>query len=448
MALFVLHSWHPCDVKQQRRRPRVTISSLIFSPLIKLKQSTMAFQRSLSHLRKYSFRFPRTLTSIRGYATTDSRNQGFVEKKLFTPGPLNTHMDTRAEMQHDYGSRDKDFINCIEYIRKSLVNFAELPPEKFTCIPMQGAGTMGVESVIGTTVPRGGKILVCTNGAYGDRIGVIAKTLGIDAVIHKDIETESTNVEKVEEILMNDKSITNVAMVHCETTTGIFNPINQIGPLVRKHAPNAAFFVDAMSSFAAVPIDFEKSGIDYLVSSANKCTEGVPGFSFIIANIEKLLSCEGSARSLSLDAVAQYKGFNANGQFRFTPPTHVLMAFRKAIQLQQAEGGVEARSQRYQQNRKIIKDGMREMGFKELLKESDQGYIITSFYYPNHPNFDFEEFYERLSSKGQVIYPGKVSQANCFRIGNIGQLYPDDMKTLLSCVEEVCNELKIPLPLN
>ncbi|CAB4033657.1 2-aminoethylphosphonate--pyruvate transaminase [Paramuricea clavata] len=350
-------------------------------------------------------------------------------------------------MQKDYGSRDTEFVNCIEFIRTNLVSFAGLSHDKYTCIPMQGAGTMGVESVIGTTVPRDGKMLICTNGAYGDRIGEIAKALEINAIIHKDIETEATNVKKVEEILINDKSITNVAMVHCETTTGVFNPIEKIGQVIRQHAPNAAFFVDAMSSFAAVPIDFEKCGIDFLVSSANKCTEGVPGFSFILANVDKLLQCEGNARSLSLDALAQYKGFRANGQFRFTPPTHVLMAFRKAIEIQNEEGGVTGRSQRYQENRKILKAGMKEMGFKELLKDSDQGYIITSFYYPDHPNFDFEDFYTRLSEKGQVIYPGKVSQAACFRIGNIGQLYPEDMNVLLKCIKEVCSEMNIPLPL-
>lgn len=157
---------------------------------------------------------------------------------------------------------------------------------------------------------------------------------------------ESTNVKKVEEILISDKSITNVAMVHSETTTGIFNPIDKIGALVRKHAPNATFMVDAMSSFGGVPIDFEKCAIDFLVSSANKCIEGVPGFSFVIANKEKLLRCDGWARSVSLDALAQYKGLEANGQFRFTPPTHTLMAFQKAIQIQNEEGGVMARSQR------------------------------------------------------------------------------------------------------
>ena len=402
---------------------------------------------SSNYLKKNSLNLSRVASQRQGFATTSCRPQDVIEKNLFTPGPLNTHADTRAAMQQDFGSRDKEFIDCIKYIRTSLISFAGLSPDKFTCIPMQGAGTMGVESVIGTTVPRDGKMLICTNGAYGDRIGQIAKVLGINAVVHKDIETEATNVKKVEEVLKNDQSITNVAMVHCETTTGVFNPIEEVGQVVRQHAPNAAFFVDAMSSFAAVPIDFEKAGIDFLVSSANKCTEGVPGFSFILANIEKLLKCEGNARSLSLDALGQYKGFLDNGQFRFTPPTHVLMAFRKAIEIQKEEGGVEGRSKRYQENRKILKAGMNEMGFKELLKDSDQGYIITSFYYPDHPNFDFEAFYKRLSEKGQVIYPGKVSQAACFRIGNIGQLYPDDMIVLLKCIKEVCNEMNIPLPL-
>ncbi|XP_028396013.1 uncharacterized protein LOC114520017 [Dendronephthya gigantea] len=403
-----------------------------------LRQSTKCLRNSLN--------FQPAFQQWRWLSVTGARSQD-DGKNLFTPGPLNTHADTREAMQKDFGSRDKEFIECIEFIRTSLVAFAHLPDDKFTCIPMQGAGTMGVESTIGTTVPRDGKILICSNGAYGDRIGAISKVLGINSVIHKDIETEPTNLRKVEEILANDKAITNVAMVHCETTTGIFNPIEDVGQLVRKHAPNAAFFVDAMSSFAAVPINFEKAGIDFLVSSANKCTEGVPGFSFILANVEKLEKCEGNARSLSLDALAQYKGFRENGQFRFTPPTHVLMAFKRAIELQKEEGGVEGRSKRYQENRKILKSGMKEMGFRELLKESDQGYIITSFYYPDHPNFRFEDFYTRLSEKGQVIYPGKVSQASCFRIGNIGQLYADDMKVLLKCVRDVCSDMNIPLPL-
>jgi 2-aminoethylphosphonate-pyruvate transaminase len=240
-----------------------------------------------------------------------------------------------------------------------------------------------------------------------------------------------------------DEAITHLAVVHCETTTGLINPIKDIGLLAQKYSKR--YFVDAMSSFGAVPIDLADCAIDYLVSSANKCIEGVPGFGFVLARREALLATEGYARNLSLDLLSQWRGLNGDGQFRFTPPTHVLLAFQQALNELDEEGGVEGRAQRYRRNYQTLIAGMRELGFEEYLKPEDQGYIITSFRYPTHPNFTFKDFYERLNDRGFVIYPGKVSNAECFRIGNIGRLFEADMHDLLAAIKITLSDMEIYL---
>lgn len=234
-----------------------------------------------------------------------------------------------------------------------------------------------------------------------------------------------------------------MGVVHCETTSGIINPIAEIGALARRY--NKVYFVDAMSSFGAIPTDIAATQIDFLVSSANKCIEGVPGFSFAIARREQLLAAEGFARSLSLDLLAQWRGLEKNGQFRFTPPTHALLAFRQALHELAMEGGVNGRYQRYQQNHTLLVNGMRQLGFDEFLPPEKQGPIITSFYYPAHPSFAFERFYSLLNERDVVIYPGKVSQADCFRIGNIGRIFPADIHHLLAAIREVLEQMGIVL---
>ena len=231
--------------------------------------------------------------------------------------------------------------------------------------------------------------------------------------------------------------------MHCETTTGIINPIKEIGELVAKSG--AKYFVDAMSSFGAVPIDLADCDIDYLVSSANKCIEGVPGFSFVLCELSSLKETAGYARSVSFDLLDQYQGFEKNGQFRFTPPTRALVAFRQALAELELEGGVQARAKRYRRNYEVLIRGMREMGFKEYLKPEDQGHIITSFLYPDDARFSFEMFYESLSQKDFVIYPGKVSDADCFRIGNIGRVFEPDVRALLAAIRETMIEMGITL---
>ena len=357
------------------------------------------------------------------------------DKLLFTPGPLTTSQTVKQAMLRDLGSRDHEFIELIKKIRNSLLEIGEVKARGYEAVIMQGSGTFGIESVLSSVTPPDGKWLIIINGAYGRRIAQIANILKIDNFILEYPENNKPDLGKIEFALENDKSITHVAVIHCETTTGLINPIKEIGEIVKKH--NKRYFVDAMSSFGAIPVNLADYRIDYLVSSSNKCIEGVPGFSFILIRRDALLEIEGYSRSLSLDLLAQWKGLEKDGQFRFTPPTHTLLAFAQALQELKDEGGVAGRAARYKRNYEILVSGMKKMGFREYLKPEDQGYIITSFLYPEHPNFQFERFYKLLSEKGFVIYPGKVSNADCFRIGSIGRIFEADILALLEAIKEV-----------
>jgi 2-aminoethylphosphonate-pyruvate transaminase len=371
--------------------------------------------------------------------------EGWKDKILFTPGPLTTSRSVKQAMLKDLGSRDFAFIETIKELRNELLRLGQVEGEGYEAIPMQGSGTFGLESVLASAIPPNGKLLVVINGAYGKRIAQMAKVLKIDTSVLEYPEDQAPVVEEVAKAIDDDPAITHVEMVSCETTTGIFNPVEEVGQVCKDRGK--VYYVDAMSSFGAVPLDIAKANIDYLVSSANKCIESVPGFSFVIAKKETLLKTEGWARSMSLDLLAQWKGLEANGQFRFTPPTHTILAFRQALKELEEEGGVEGRSARYSKNYETLVAGMREMGFVEYLKPEVQGYIITSFRFPNHPNFDFNRFYELLNEKDQVIYPGKVSNADCFRIGNIGRIFEADVKTLLASIQTTMKEMNIELPL-
>jgi len=365
------------------------------------------------------------------------------EKPLFTPGPLTTSLSVKQAMLRDYGSRDESFINVVQEIRDGLLAIAGVRAGNYEAIPMQGSGTFAIESVFSSCVPRGGKVLIAVNGAYGKRMLRICEVLGIETVEVSVLEHATIQPDAINDALNANPDIDMVAVVHCETTTGIFNPIEAIGNVV--HAAGKRYYVDAMSSFGAVPIDVEACHIDYLVSSANKCIEGVPGFGFAIAQTEALNSTSGYARSLSLDLLAQWQGLEKNGQFRFTPPTHTLLAFHQALQELANEGGVKARAARYRNNYETTQTGMRELGFREYLDPADQGYIITSFRFPDHPNFSFDTFYNRLSEAGYLIYPGKVSDADCFRIGHIGRLFEADARALIRAIAQVLNTMNITL---
>lgn len=367
------------------------------------------------------------------------------DKLLFTPGPLTTSETVKAALVRDLGSRDTNFIQVVRDIRQNLLDLAGLQEnEDYTAILMQGSGTFGVESVISSVIPQeNGKLLVIINGAYGRRIAAMAKVLHIPIVELSYPENSLPDLAEIDTTLSQDTKITHIAAIHCETTTGLLNPIEAIGKIVAKH--NRIFFVDAMSSFGAIPLDMVDAQIHFLVSSANKCIEGLPGFSFAIVHKETLLQTKGYARSMSLDLLAQWQGLEKNGQFRFTPPVQIMLAFHQALLEIQAEGGVEGRGKRYAENNKIIIDGMKKLGLQPYLDAEIQSYIITTFYYPEHPNFDFEIFYQSLSDKGYVIYPGKLTQADCFRIGNIGRLDASHMQGLLEAIATTFEEMSIEL---
>ncbi|XP_013384389.2 uncharacterized protein LOC106154550 isoform X1 [Lingula anatina] len=385
------------------------------------------------------------LCAVRSLATT---NAASVDKKLFTPGPLGVSMTTKQAMLRDLGSRDTAFIDTVKKIRSKLLDVAGVPAQVFTSVPVQGSGTYAVEAVFHTALPTTGKALLLVNGAYGKRMKKICELAGLAHQTEIFSENMKVAPSAVEEILQNDPSFTLVAVVHCETSSGIINPVSEIGCIVKNHIPDASYFVDAMSSFGAIPLDLQASKVDYLVSSANKCLEGVPGFSFVIARLDHLLQCKGNSTSLSLDLYDQYDNLEKTHQFRFTPPTHSMLAFQQALLELEQEGGVLERGKRYQKNCQIIREGMKKFGFREFLDSSHKGYIITSFCFPKDPKFVFEEFYHRLNEKGLVIYPGKVLDSDCFRIGNIGHLFPDDMTHLLQCIKEVCQEMEMSFPIN
>ena len=357
------------------------------------------------------------------------------DKALFTPGPLTTSLSVKEAMLRDLGSRDRSFIEVVRRIRTALLDVAGTSQESgFEAIPIQGSGTYGIESVVGSVVPPGKKLLVVINGSYGERIATIAERLGIEVVSLRFAENVTPQIGELEAFLAEQPDVAVVAAVHCETTTGIMNPIEAMGKVVREHG--RTYFVDSMSAFGAVPMDIGGLGVDYLVSSANKCIEGVPGFSFAICRRDALTATEGYARSVSLDLLAQWQGLEASGQFRFTPPTHALLAFDQALTELSAEGGPEGRGRRYAANHAALVDGMRRLGFEEYLAPDVQGPIITSFLYPAHEAFAFDVFYDLLNDRDCVIYPGKVSRADCFRIGTIGRLDTDDVQRLLTAIEE------------
>lgn len=363
------------------------------------------------------------------------------QKTLFTPGPLTTSLTVKQAMLRDVGSRDNEFINMLADIRREILEVADIDDAEYETIIVQGSGTFAVEAILTTASPRHAQWLVIENGAYGARIVKILDRLKINRLVLKFPENETPDLEVISNTLEYNAAITHVAIIHHETTTGIVNPIEQVGKIVKHFGK--IFFVDAMSSFGALPIDFNKAEIDYLACCANKNFEGVPGFGFVVAKKDVLEQTEGYARSLVLDLYDQWKGFEKNGQFRFTPPTHSIMAFHQALLELKQEGGITARAARYRENYEILVAGMRKMGFVEYLDPKLQGYIIVSFYYPDHPKFQFDEFYKKLDDKGYLIYPGKLSEAKCFRIGTCGRLFQSDIGNLLNAIGETLQEMEV-----
>ncbi|MFH7525217.1 MULTISPECIES: 2-aminoethylphosphonate--pyruvate transaminase [unclassified Aeromonas] len=363
-----------------------------------------------------------------------------VDYLLLTPGPLSTTATVRAAMLQDSCTWDADYNQgVVEPIRRELVRLATGPEYQsdYSAVLLQGSGSYVVESVLGSAIGVDECLLIINNGAYGARMGEMARCLGLR---HHELDCgETTRPEPtaIEAMLVRHPEITHLAMVHCETTTGMLNPLEEVAALCQRRG--IRLIVDAMSSFGGIPIDMGRLGIEFLISSANKCIQGVPGFGFVIARRAALMACAGCARSVSLDLHAQWQTMEQQGgKWRFTSPTHTVLAFAQALRELDEEGGITARHRRYSENQRTLVAGMAALGFEPLLPEQWQSPIITAFYSPAHPDYRFADFYQRLKGQGFVIYPGKVSQADCFRIGNIGDVTPARVRCLLAAMASAC----------
>lgn len=357
-----------------------------------------------------------------------------MKYKLLTPGPLTTTDSVKEQMLFDHCTWDEDYKKITRDITDKLLNLAKVNKDNYVCTLMQGSGTFGVESVLSSSVGENDKLLILANGAYGERMADIAKHNRVNYVIYTEDYNKRHNINKIKDILKNDKAITHVSIVHSETTSGILNDIEEIGKTVKEY--NKIFIVDAMSSFGGIDIPVENYNIDFIISSANKCIQGVPGFSFIIAKKEEILKCKNKARSLSLDLYSQWETMNKDGKWRFTSPTHTVLAFNKALDELNEEGGVDKRYERYYNNNHLLIDKMKELGFDTYVDNKYQSPIITSFIYPKNANYTFEEMYDFIKQRGYAIYPGKIENINSFRIGNIGEIYKEDIIKLCAIIEE------------
>ena len=366
------------------------------------------------------------------------------EPYLLTPGPLTTSKATKEAMLRDWGSWDGAFNRITADVRQSLLGMAGVQDDSFACVPLQGSGSYSVEAALASAIPREGKCLVLMNGAYGQRATKTLEYLGRAFITLDKGDYLPPQPDEVDALLKANPDVTHVFLVHCETSSGILNPLREIADVVKAHGKS--LIIDAMSTFGAVPVIVKDIAFDVLVSSANKCIEGIPGFGFVIIRRSVLESAKGRANSLSLDLYEQCVYMERTGQWRFTPPTHSVVAFHKALEQHAAEGGVQGRLARYTRNRDVLVSGMRELGFKTLLEDRWLSPIITTFFCPEHPNFQFMRFYEELKTRQFIIYPGKLTQAESFRIGCIGQIDEYIVHQLLRAIADSLLAMGVDMP--
>lgn len=363
------------------------------------------------------------------------------EPYLLTPGPLTTSLAVKQAMLRDWGSWDSDFRAMTREMRDRLLDMLGDGADDFDCVPMQGSGSFAVESMLGSFIPKDGKALVLANGAYGLRSAETLRYLGRGVVLLDKGDYLPPRGAEVAQILADDPDITHVVAIHCETSSGILNPIAEISQAT--YGAGRKLLIDSMSAFGAIPLEVGQIRYEALVSSANKCIEGVPGFGFVIARKSELEAAKGNCHSLCLDAHAQWAHMNKSGQWRFTPPTHVVAAFLEALRAHQAEGGVAARGARYERNRDVMVAGMRDLGFETLLKDRWLSPIIVTFFNPADPNFVFDRFYQLMKGKGFIIYPGKLTVVDSFRIGCIGQMDEHVMRQVVQAAGDTLAEMGV-----
>lgn len=358
--------------------------------------------------------------------------------KLLTPGPLTTTDTVKQVMLFDHCTWDDDYKQITQSIRAQLLELAHVSAPDYTAVLMQGSGSFGVESVLTSVIGPDEKLLIAANGAYGLRMAEICRHAGIAFTLYEQDNDKRPDPAVVADHLAQDPAITHVSMVHGETTSGILNDVAAVGKVVK--AAGKIFIVDAMSTFGGVDVPAADWGIDFLISSANKCIQGVPGFSFILAKRAELEDSQGKARSLALDLYDQWKTMEVDGKWRFTSPTHVVLAFAQALKELKAEGGVPARYARYDENQRLLAENLSAMGFRPYLDSKVQGPIITTFHYPEGAKFTFRQMYDYIKERGYVLYPGKVMEAETFRVGNIGEIYPGDILKLSAILADFLKE--------
>jgi len=359
---------------------------------------------------------------------------------LLTPGPLTTSLPTKMAMLRDWGSWDAEFNTVTAHVRSKLTDIIHAR-ETHTCVPMQGSGTFAIEAAVNTLVPRAGHVLVLINGAYGKRLAKLTEMMGRRLSTFETADDVPTTADNVERALAMDPSITHVGLIHCETSTGILNPLAAIAGVVARHGKG--LIVDAMSSFGALPIDARTTPFDALIGASGKCVEGPPGMGFVLVRRGLLERCAGNSTSLALDLADQWAYMEKTTQWRFTPPTHVVVALNAALDQYIAEGGQAARLARYTANYETLVAGMRELGFKSFLDPAIQAPIIVTFHAPADSRYDFREFYDRVRDKGFILYPGKLTQVETFRVGCIGAIGPDEMRHAVNAVRDTLSEMGI-----
>ena len=359
---------------------------------------------------------------------------------LLTPGPLTTSAVTKSAMLSDWGSWDGAFNELTASVCRDLVSIVDAQ-DHHVCVPLQGSGTFAVEAALGTLVPRGGKVLVPDNGSYCKRIVRILGYLERETVILAHGEQEPADPARIDAALAADPAITHVAQVHCETGTGILNPLAEIAAIAAHHG--RALIIDAMSSYAAIPIDARTIRFDALIAASGKCLEGVPGMGMVIARRAALQGSGGNSRSLAMDLLDQWQYMQKTGQWRFTPPTHVVAALRAALDQYQQQGGLPARLARYTENCAALVSGMRALGIKTFLPDALQAPIIVTFHSPPDPKYDFAEFYRRVRDRGFILYPGKLTAVDTFRVGCIGAIGAATLRQAVSAVADALRDMGV-----
>ena len=359
---------------------------------------------------------------------------------LLTPGPLTTSDRTRAAMSRDWGSWDADFNQITARIRQQVLQIVH-GEATHECVPLQGSGTFSVEGAIGTIVPRTGHVLVPNNGAYCQRLAKICKVLGRKLTTIDYTEDKQVLAADVDRALAADPTITHVALVHCETGTGVLNPLHEIALVVAKHG--RGLIIDAMSSFGAIEIDARQTPFDAVIAASGKCLEGVPGMGFVIVKRSTLEKCEGNCHSLAMDLYDQWVYMEKTTQWRFTPPTHVVAALDEAITQYVEEGGLAARGGRYARNCKALIDGLSKLGFRTYLDPKIQAPIIVTFHAPDDPKYDFKTFYQEVKKRGYILYPGKLTQVETFRVGCIGHFGEAGIPGAVAAIAETLKAMGI-----